>query len=119
MDDLSENPAKRNMNLPKILNGTFFEVIENDEKKLPNIKAKCTTCGSVRSAAINGTGNLIKHYKDAHPTLHGQLLEYIKPRSIISFMPKAKQSNLEFNELHPDKVDSSSQIVHRIFSMCR
>lgn len=74
------SPAKRpNVVLPKILDGTFFKVVVFFNH--PNIRAECQTCGKKCSAAINGTGNLTKHYRLIHPTLVDNLLTHIQKKA--------------------------------------
>lgn len=61
--------------LPKILDGKYFGLVEFTE--YPNLLAACVECKVERSAALNGTGNLTKHYREAHPEQYDKLLDYI------------------------------------------
>lgn len=67
--------------LPKILDGKYYAFVEFTER--PNLLALCVVCKAQRSAAINGTGNLVKHYKENHPTLHDEILDYISRAPLL------------------------------------
>lgn len=57
---VSESNAENEGNapvLPKILDGKYFVLVEFTQH--PNLIAQCVNCETQRSAAINGTGNLI------------------------------------------------------------
>lgn len=88
--------------LPKILDGTYFRVKEFLAP--PKLKAECMTCGRIRAAATNGTGNLTQHFKDSHPTLIHNLMEHIRKRDeTILFEEQKKLSILKF-EATPEVV---------------
>lgn len=67
-NDQAENnlSKKRRLNIPRLLDGTFFSIVKTEGSK---IVAKCSNCGKERKGEITSTGNFMDHIKKWHPGL--------------------------------------------------
>lgn len=54
--------TESNIKLPKIFDGTFFEVVELN-KTNKNINARCKKCKKHVKGQCTSTGNFYKHYR--------------------------------------------------------
>lgn len=101
MDDIQTSSSKRQKSsIPKILDGTYFEIQEY--LQYPNVKAKCMTCGKIRAGALNGTSNMLKHYRESHPTIVNEINIHIKRQAIVNTAKNnTKQSTLSGYQLPP------------------
>lgn len=50
--------------IPRILDGQYFQVLKQDGTK---VEAICTTCNKIRKGDSKSTGNFIGHYNKDHP----------------------------------------------------
>lgn len=74
--------------LPKILDGTYFQFVRYTDE--PNLLARCVQCGLERSAAADGTGNLVKHYRECHSEQVTELTNFISRKKEQSTTPTQK-----------------------------
>lgn len=76
-DEVLEPPIKKQKQecLPRILDGTYFEVVE---RNMDNVHAICKLCGVKRKGTIRSTGNFLTHIKRSHPTKLTEIEEYRK-----------------------------------------
>lgn len=68
---------KRQKLVPRALDGTFFEIVSNNESK---IEAKCKLCLEIKKGNLKSTGNFINHYKSKHQNEYLELENYLKVR---------------------------------------
>lgn len=103
-------PKKLKLTIPRILQGTFFEIVNNCDGR---IDAKCTNCSQNSRGLLTSTGNFKSHYKLKHPALLSSLEKYLigKPDETV----KLQQSNLK-NFISP-AVDIDTVII--LFSIDR
>lgn len=91
-DDVSAvdepTPAKKQRLHPRILDGTFYEIVSIDGD---NIVAKCIECNKPRRGNLKSTGNFISHYRNAHQHLADNVEKYLN-RSIVSDIRSAQAS---------------------------
>lgn len=67
--------------LPKIFDGTYYEVVELD-RKTKNISARCKKCikEKIIKGQTNTTGNFYQHFSRSHIDDHKALKEYCDGR---------------------------------------
>lgn len=84
--DLDDHPALKKRreeknNLPKIFDGTYYEVVEHDTNT-KGIAAKCKKC--IKEKIIRGqstsTGNFYQHFYRTHVDEHKVMKEYCDER---------------------------------------
>lgn len=90
---------KSNETIPRILDNTFFNIVEIKEK---GIIVRCTECKELKKGELSSTGNFKTHYRIKHPALLTKLEEHLKKKSIetrVSTQPTlqhfASSSNLD------------------------
>lgn len=71
----SSDPSPKKKKLPKILDGTFYEIISIDEED--RVVAKCKECLEVKKGKGKSTGNFKTHYK-THDNRLEELDGYLK-----------------------------------------
>lgn len=105
--NVGSNPPiiKKIRKFPKILDGTYFIVIKNDEGK---IHAKCTNCDEVKKGNIESTGNYKTHYKLMHDNLINEVEAYLK-RPVTESNPKKAEKQpaiiTSFRKISNDEVN--------------
>lgn len=102
-NNLEENSvgAKRSKTIPRILDGTFFSIVSNNEGK---IEAECTQCKEIRKGILSTTGNFKSHYRNKHSSMVSALESYLNGQTIDQ--KSGRQTTLtEFKSaMNPQKV---------------
>lgn len=80
-------PKKRKV-VPRALDGTYFEIVSNDEGK---IEAKCKICDGVKKGNLKSTGNFINHYKTRHQEVYFDFESHLKEGNIRYDSNKTQQ----------------------------
>lgn len=108
----TENPSKKNKRLPRILDGKYFTISNEDKDKDwfkdNKIEATCTICHELKKGNILSTGNFLSHYKLKHSDKLVEVKEYTKETKFKN--PPNQPTLQEAFTATPDEVSS------RIFS---
>lgn len=71
---------KRSKSIPRVLDGTFFEIIKQDDDK---VEAKCRECSEIKKGCIKSTGNFLNHYKARHAQEYVDLEMHTKHKNTL------------------------------------
>lgn len=109
-------PVKKAKKTPRILDGTFYSIVSNNDGK---IEATCCECGDIRKGDISSTGNFKTHYKLTHPSKMKQLEDYLKKVELVQTEGGTKQlKQLEICNVQPpisqDKVYNFKYNGHKL-----
>lgn len=110
--------------LPKIFDGTFFDLslssIHSDNK----VRAKCVACSREISGSLKSTGNFYSHIDKKHPELSIQCRQHSQSRRANAKLKGKPQGRRSFNKITDGKYyvlkkrDSNGAIVTQC-QMCR
>lgn len=80
-DSNERQAAKKARTIPRILDGTFYEIIkiENDQ-----VEAQCQKCDVIRKGSIKSTGNFLSHFRAKHLHLMESLKTHIERKESIN-----------------------------------
>lgn len=78
MSEAGPSTSKKKRTIPKILDGTYYEIVKEDED---NVDVKCCECGEIKKGNIKTTGNFLTHYQKKHPASVGNLREHLEKKS--------------------------------------
>lgn len=73
-NDVVQPPNKRARIIPRLLDGTFYEILKHEGDQ---VEAMCTNCQSVRKGNIKSTGNFFSHYRSKHESIMSKVRAYI------------------------------------------
>lgn len=83
---------RKPQNLPKILDGKFYNNIQPHPKTPGGIQATCTTCFGIISGTTKSTGNFLSHIKRRHKDILATCQLYCSAKSLSCF----SQADLKF-----------------------
>ncbi|XP_073819434.1 modifier of mdg4-like isoform X2 [Musca autumnalis] len=86
---------RKPQNLPKILDGKFYNNIQPHPKTPGGIQATCTTCFGIISGTTKSTGNFLSHIKRRHKDILPTCQLYCSAKSLTGFT----QSDLKFTSV--------------------
>lgn len=81
------------MNIPKILDGKYYNNIKPNNKTPSGIVATCTKCWAVISGTTKSTGNFLSHIKRRHKDILIDCQQYCHAQST-----KHSDTNENFNK---------------------
>lgn len=106
---------KKKKTIPRILNGTFYEIISESGDK---VEAKCNECFQIKKGSFKSTGNFIVHYKNKHPNEYSQLDKHIKCSKIDGEVNLQQRNITEhFPPLTTKEVDRKTLLYSYFFQM--
>lgn len=77
---------RKPMNLPKILDGKFYNNIQPHPKTAGGIQATCTSCFGIISGTTKSTGNFLSHIKRRHKDILATCQLYCSAKSLTCFI---------------------------------
>ncbi|XP_075152962.1 modifier of mdg4-like isoform X3 [Haematobia irritans] len=81
----SSEEFRKPQNLPKILDGKFYNNIQPHPKTPGGIQATCTTCSGIISGTTKSTGNFLSHIKRRHKDILPSCQLYCSSKSLSCF----------------------------------
>lgn len=102
--DNSSNDEPKAKRQPKMLDGTYFKLIENDEpnNQTEHIKAQCMFCKdkpNIIKGSYTSTGNFHKHFSRKHPEILNQLKNYCSSSYQNQMVSSSKQNRNDDDQL--------------------
>ena len=87
---LSLNP---NLNLPKILDNTYYKIYKHENAA---ISAACSSCANVISRSVSSTGKFFSHIRRKHADQFEKCKQYCKSQNSVQYdgvsAPKKQQT---------------------------
>ncbi|ODN00972.1 Glucose dehydrogenase [FAD, quinone] [Orchesella cincta] len=107
-------PGRSRGNLPVILDGQFFEIVETDD--LGRVKARCLTCcGYSKNVLISGrfnpTSNFNTHLKRRHPESYKVYEEVMKGNRRKSMLLTLAQNTKTSKTTHPITANFAVNVI--------
>lgn len=95
---------RRPLNLPKILDGKFYNNIQSHPKTPGGIQATCTTCFGKISGTTKSTGNFLSHIKRRHKEILPSCQLYCSAKNLSCF----NQTDIKFPGNFPMTLTNSN-----------
>lgn len=112
MSSNATDESRKPQNLPKILDGKFYNNIQPHPKTPGGIQATCTSCFGIISGTTKSTGNFLSHIKRRHKDILASCQLYCSAKSLSCF----NQADIKFPPGVPFPVAMASNPVPFVVS---